>query len=96
MFPSEFGVFDRFDLEQDLALRLQRGLPAGTDAVVTIAAVERNYVNWVRGGSFNPSGQVRVASLRGDGTGVFGAAVVRRFSVVAESGPGGSPDCPIP
>lgn len=93
VFPSEFGVFDRFDLEQDLALRLQRGLPAGTDAIVTIAAVERNYVNWVRGGNFNPSGQVRVSSLRGDGTGVFGAAVVRRFSVVAEGGPGTHPAC---
>lgn len=96
VFPSEFGVFDRFDLEQDLALRLQRGLPEGTDALVTITAVERNYVNWVRGGNFNPSGQVRVASLRGDGTGVFGAAVVRRLAVVAEDAPSGEPDCPRP
>jgi hypothetical protein len=95
VFPSEFGVFDRFDLEQDLALRLQRGLPDGTDALVTVAAVERNYVNWARGGNFNPSGQVRVASLRGDGTGVFGAAVVRSFAVVASAAPGGPPDCPL-
>jgi hypothetical protein len=96
VFPSEFGVFDRFDLDQDLALRLQRGLPDGTDADVSVTAVERNYVNWVRGGSFNPSGQVRVASLRGDGTGVFGAAVTRRFTVVAEAATGGSPpDCPL-
>ena len=95
VFPSQFGVFDRFDLDQDLALRLQRGLPDGTDADVTITAVERNYVNWARGGNFNPSGQVRVASLRGDGTGVFGAAVVRRFSVVTSSTPGGAPDCPL-
>lgn len=96
VFPSEFGVFDRFDLEQDVALRLQRGLPDGTDALVSVTAVERNYVNWARGGNFNPSGQVRVASLRGDGTGVFGAAVVRRFAVVASSAPGGSPACPLP
>jgi len=95
VFPSEFGVFDRFDLEQDLALRLQRGLPEGTDALVTVAAVERNYTNWARGGNFNPSGQVRVASLRGDGTGVFGAAVVRSFAVVASSGPTGLADCPL-
>lgn len=96
VFPSQFGVFDRFDLDQDIALRLQRGLPDGTDAEVSVTAVERNYVNWVRGGSFNPSGQVRVASLRGDGTGVFGAAVTRRFTVVAEAATGGSPpDCPI-
>ena len=95
VFPSEFGVFDRFDLEQDLALRLQRGLPEGTDAVVTVAAVERNYTNWARGGNFNPSGQVRVASLRGDGTGVFGAAVVRSFAVVASATPGSLVDCPL-
>ncbi len=96
VFPSEFGVFDRFDLDQDLALRLQRGLPDGTDATVTITAVERNYVNWARGGNFNPSGQVRVASLRGDGTGVFGAAVVRRFTVIASDAPVAEPDCPLP
>jgi hypothetical protein len=96
VFPSEFGVFDRFDLEQDLAVRLQRGLPDGTDAAVTITAVERNYVNWARGGNFNPSGQVRVASLRGDGTGVFGAAVLRRFTVNASDTPTGEPDCPLP
>ncbi|MGE0160455.1 MAG: hypothetical protein AB7T31_13675 [Gemmatimonadales bacterium] len=95
VFPSEFGVFDRFDLDQDLALRLQRGLPEGTDALITIAAVERNYVNWVRGGNFNPSGQVRVASLRGDGTGVFGAAVVRRFTVFADEPGGLADDCPL-
>ena len=96
VFPSEFGVFDRFDLNQDLALRLQQGLPDGTDALVSVTAVERNYTNWVRGGNFNPSGQVRVASVRGDGTGVFGAAVVREFSVISSATPGGSPDCPIP
>jgi hypothetical protein len=95
VFPSEFGVFDRFGLDQDLALRLQRGLPDGTDAEVSVTAVERNYVNWVRGGNFNPSGQVRVASLRGDGTGVFGAAVTRQFTVFASGTVGATPDCPI-
>jgi hypothetical protein len=39
VFPSEFGIFDRFGLDQDLALRLQRGLPEGTSALVTVAAV---------------------------------------------------------
>ncbi|MEQ1856294.1 MAG: hypothetical protein ABL963_07485 [Longimicrobiales bacterium] len=95
IFPSEFGVFDRFDLDQDLAVRLQQGLPEGTDALISVTAVERNYTNWVRGGSFNPSGQVRVASLRGNGTGVFGAAVTRQFTVTATSTSGGSPDCPL-
>ena len=90
VFPSEFGVFNRFELDQDLSVRLQRGLPEGTAAEVTITAVERNYVNWARGGSFNPSGQVRVPSLRGEGTGVFGGAVGRRF-VVVSSGDAGLP-----
>lgn len=87
VFPSEFGVFNRLDLDQDLAVRLQRGLPEGAVAEVTVTAVDRNYVNWSRGGSFNPSGQVRVPSLRGNGTGVFGATVNRRIvvSVSAES-----------
>ena len=94
VFPSEFGVFDRFDLDQDLAVRLQRGLPDGTRADVSIAAVERNYVNWVRGGNFNPSGLVRVSSLRGAASGVFGGVVVRDFAVVTSTGPiVGVPEC---
>lgn len=79
--PTEFGLFDRFDLEQPLALALQEGLPAGSRATVSITAVDRNYVNWIRGGSFNPSGQVRTPSVRGDGTGYFGTGVVRTFQI---------------
>lgn len=95
VFPSEFGVFDRFDLDQDLAVRLQRGLPDSTSAAVAISATDRNYVNWSRGGSFNPSGEVRVSSLRGAGSGVFGSAVVRRFDVVSsQDTSGGLPSCP--
>ncbi|HAW90536.1 MAG TPA: hypothetical protein DCX61_07725, partial [Gemmatimonadetes bacterium] len=59
-------------------------------------AVEGNFVNWQRGGNFNPSGQVRVPSLRGDGTGVFGAAVNRGFDVVSSDQASALPDCPIP
>lgn len=92
VFPSEFGLFNRFQLDQDVAVRLQSGLPPNVTAEVTITAVDRNYVNWSRGGSFNPSGQVRVPSLRGDGTGVFGAAVTRRLIVV--SGVQGGTACP--
>ncbi len=80
--PGEFGVFDRFDLDQGLALALQRGLPAGTDAQVVVTAADRNYVNWLRGGNFNPSGVVKIPSLRGDGTGVFATSVSRTFRVV--------------
>jgi hypothetical protein len=81
VFPSEFGVFDRFDLDSDLALILQEGLPFGALANVVVAALDRNYVNWIRGGNFNPSGLVRVPSLTGDGTGVFSAVVRRRILV---------------
>ena len=95
VFPSEFGIFDRFDLDQDLAVRLQRGLPDQTNATVSIAAVERNYVNWVRGGNFNPSGLVRVSSLRGAATGTFGGVSVREFQVLSSTDPILSvPDCP--
>ncbi len=96
VFPSEFGIFDRFDLDQALANRLQEGLPNSTTAEVSITAVEGNYVNWARGGNFNPSGQVRVPSIRGDGTGVFAATVSRGFVVVSSDQAGPLPDCPIP
>jgi hypothetical protein len=94
VFPGEFGVFNRFELDQDIALRLQRGLPVGVAADVTITATDRNYVNWVRGGNFNPSGQVRLPSVRGDGTGVFASAVVRRMQVAVGQDPTLGPDCP--
>lgn len=87
VFPSQFGVFNRFDLDQDVAVRLQRGLPAGSRAQVSITAVDRNYVNWARGGNFNPSGQVRIASLRGEGTGVFGATYGHSFQVLSRTDP---------
>jgi hypothetical protein len=96
VFPSEFGVFDRFDLDSDLSVRLQTGLPPETSAEVSITAVDGNFVNWARGGSFNPSGLVRVPSLRGDGTGVFGATVNRRFFLFSSDQMDGVPDCLIP
>ncbi|MFC1661364.1 hypothetical protein ACFL3S_07945 [Gemmatimonadota bacterium] len=91
VFPSEFGVFSRFDLDRELTLLLQKGLPLGTSADVTVAALDRNYVNWIRGGNFNPSGQVRIPSLRGDGTGVLGSGVRRTFRA-----DGVAPGTPIP
>lgn len=73
--PTEFGVFDRFSLDQDLLRFLQGGLPQGIFMRLTVAAADRNYINGVRGGTFNPSGQVRVSSVAGDGVGVFGSLV---------------------
>ena len=94
VFPSEFGVFSRGTLERELALLLQEGLPPATSALVGIGAADRNYVNWVRGGNFNPSGRVRVPSVVGDGTGFFGSVVVRAFQLFTANEPGGSlPRC---
>jgi len=93
VFPGEFGIFNRFELDQGVALALQRGLPDGTEADVSIAAAEGNYVNWVRGGSFNPSGQVRIPSLRGDGTGLFGAVVIRRVHISTDVTATNQPAC---
>jgi len=81
VFPGEFGVFNRFELDQGVAVALQQGLPAATQARVGITAVDRNYVNWARGGNFNPSGLVKIPSLRGEGTGVFATTVTRTFQV---------------
>ena len=94
-FPSEFGVFNRTELDQDLALRLQQGLPDDTSAEISITAVDRNFLNWARGGNFNPSGQVRVPSLSGAGTGVFGATIGRTFQLFSSSDSiDGVPACP--
>jgi hypothetical protein len=83
VFPVEFGLLERLTEDQGVLVALQKGIPGGSLAEISVAAAERNYVNWQRGGSFNPSGQVRVPSLRGDGTGFFGAAVVRSLTVWA-------------
>jgi hypothetical protein len=96
VFPGELGVFDRADLDRDLAVYLQGGLPTGTMALILITAVDRNYVNWVRGGSFNPSGSVRVPSVRGDGTGFFGSGVFTHLQVWVDPPPVGGmflPNC---
>lgn len=82
VFPTEFGLFQRFDPDLTAALiAIRNGLPASVTAEVTVAAADRNYVNWERGGNFNPSGLVRVPSIRGDGTGTFGSIVPKRFIV---------------
>jgi len=93
VFPGEFGVFDRFTVERDLLLALQVGLPSGARAEIIVAAGDQNYVNWVRGGNFNPSGQVRVPSISDDGTGVFGSIVVRRRHLLTRDDGSGLPNC---
>jgi hypothetical protein len=82
VFPGGFGLFDRGDESlHPVLVAIRSGLPAGVDADIAIVAADRNYVNWVRGGNFNPSGLVRVSSVSGAGTGVFASLVTRRVRV---------------
>lgn len=91
--PGEFGVFDRFDFNQELLRALQGGLPDATLARVVVAAADRNYINGVRGGNFNPSGQVRISSIVGDGVGVFGSLAPLSFRVHVATSAAGDPPC---
>ncbi len=84
MFPKEFGLFERVGMDPDLAEILQKGMPPATRARVSISAVDRNYVGWIKGSGFNPSGRVRIPSVEGDGTGFFGASVSHWFEVFVE------------
>jgi hypothetical protein len=88
--PAHFGVFERGRFELELLQLLQLGFPPNVTALVFVAAVDRNYVNAVRGGSFNPSGSVRVSSVVGDGVGTFGSLVVRMVEIVVRE-PGRTP-----
>lgn len=91
--PAEFGVFERFQYNQELLRTLQAGLPEGTTARVVIAAADGNYINGVRGGNFNPSGQVRISSVVGDAVGVFGSLVPITFDIDVRGSPGGMVPC---
>ncbi len=86
LLPRDFGVFDRFDGDLDLLLALQAGFPAGSRVEMSMTAADRNYVNGVRGGAFNPSGNVRISSVVGDGVGMFGSVVIRRLMVDVSTG----------
>jgi hypothetical protein len=79
--PRDFGIFQRTQFDQPLLVALRDGLPLGTAANLVLAAVDRNYVNAVRGGSFNPSGRVRIPSVGGDATGMFGSMIIRTLQI---------------
>ena len=95
LFPGEYGLFDLGDdADTDLLRILDEGLPGGAWAEVAFAATDRNYVNWIRGGNFNPSGIIRIPSVFGDGTGFFGTATQRVLNVrSAPDGDGMPPLC---
>jgi len=93
VFPSQFGLFNRLSDDRATLLAIQGGLPQRTYAEIVISALDRNAANWLRGGNFNPSGPVRIPSLFGDGTGVFGSIVNRSMLVVVDPLPGLLPLC---
>jgi hypothetical protein len=79
--PADLGVFDIGTTDQRILKLLQDGFPDGVTVHLTIAAVDRNFVNSVRGGAFNPSGSVRISSVAGDGVGLFGSLVAHGLDV---------------
>lgn len=91
--PAQFGVFEATDLDPKLVAVLQNGLPEGVAAHLELAAMDRNYVNAVRGGNFNPSGSVRISSVVGDGVGVFGSLVPLALSLEVAAQASGLPSC---
>jgi hypothetical protein len=80
--PADF-IFDRLDLDRDLLLAIRDGFPEGTYLELLVAAADRNFVNAVRGGGFNPSGNVRISSVVGDGVGYFGSLVPLRLNSIS-------------
>ena len=96
IFPSQFGIFNRFSNDRDVLVALQQGLPAlgEVEGEIIVSAQGRNSVNWNRGGNFNPSGTIRVPSLFGDGTGVVGGIVNRSFGFTTRDAAGIPPCLP--
>jgi hypothetical protein len=91
--PKNVGVFERWSYPRALLLAIQNGLPAGTSMKFTVAAMDRNLVNSLRGNSFHPSGATCISTVVGDGVGMFGSMVPLILDVeVTERGD--SPPCP--
>lgn len=90
LFPAQFGIFNRFSSDREVLVALQQGFPPTSPVAgrVWVSALERNAVNWNRGGNFNPSGTVRIPSIFGDGTGVVAGVVNRSFVFTTRAGLG--------
>lgn len=82
-FPRDllFEIVDRWEL----ARVLREGLPAGASAEIAVGALDRNWANWVRLGRVELDGEVRIPSVFGDGTGMFGTAVRWKVEVVSRA-----------
>jgi hypothetical protein len=94
--PANVGLFERVRYDAELMRLLQLGFPPGVVVQLTVLSADRNFVNGVRGGAFNPSGSVRVSSVVGDGAGVFGSVVAHHMLVFVEQDSQGSSTCPTP
>ena len=88
LFPENVGLFDRFDIDRRVFEELEKGLPRADTSVLSILATDRNYTNAIRGGRFNPSGNVRFSSVIGDGVGLFGSVV--QVTIRSSVGSGGT------
>lgn len=75
LFPTNIGLFQRADFDQRIFALFEDGIPPGVQTRMVVMAAERNYTNAIRGGRFNPSGQIRLSSVVGDAVGVFGGVV---------------------
>ncbi|HSU16806.1 DUF4249 family protein [Longimicrobium sp.] len=82
--PTEYGVFERFNYSDELLTAVAHGFPAGTIMLATVSAADRNWVTSARGGSFNPSGQVRISTVVGGGVGVFASLVQKRAFITVQ------------
>lgn len=96
IFPRDFGPLSLLTVDAAVVQAIRDSLPDGVAADLVVSAVEQNYLNWVRGGRFNPSGFVRIPSVGGDGTGVFAALVPRSLRIETPGAPvvGGRTRCP--
>ena len=95
VFPRDFLLELLSDVDNvELHRTLDAGLPGGARADVTIAALDRNWANWIREGRLNINGETVIPSVFGDGTGMFGTAV--RWKVEVESrAAAGAGDVPL-
>lgn len=95
VFPRHFGLLEFLSNEnRDVIRALQHGLPEGARAEIVFTAADRNWTNWVRGETLDPTWPRRIPSVSGDGTGWFGTATQRRIEVFASShGEGRPPLC---
>jgi hypothetical protein len=88
-FPDGFFITDDLDYPAELTTVVEAGMQPGWVAQTYITATDRNFANWIRDQVFHPSGTVRIPSLVGEGTGVFGSSVVLEQRIAGD--PSGCP-----